>query len=324
MRKLSSARCTLTSARAKTIIVKAQERAMPDSPFFHYNASFDAIDTIQRHARTDLRPDPDYLTNFLGVKIAPRYFPGILDNREGTVEPIPIPANWHADIAEWAFALRSVDMARKSYRIIELGCGWGCWLNNTGAAARNTDLAVELIGIEGDEGHVGFANESLAANGFSRDEFRIIHGVAAPTRSQALFPVVDNPGATWGSEPIFNATPEQIQKAKRTGGYQVLEAYPLADLARGQPIDLLHIDIQGGETDFVKSNFEDIDRHVSRMLIGTHSRMIEGDLMRFLLDKGWTLEMERPCIFDLTDGKPQIRVDGVQGWVHRRRRMGWR
>jgi hypothetical protein len=291
---------------------------MPDSPFFHYHASFDAIDTIQRHAVKGLQPDPDYLTNFLGVKIAPRYFPGILDGREGTVEPIPIPANWHADIAEWAFALRSVDMAKKPYRIIELGCGWGCWLNNTGAAARNKGHAVELIGIEGDKGHVRFANESLAANSFSPDEFSIVHGVAAPTRSKALFPVVENPGATWGSEPIFDATPEQIRKAERSGGYQTLEAYPLADLARGEPVDLLHIDIQGGETDFVKSNFEDIDRHVSRMLIGTHSRVIEGDLMRFLLDKGWVLEMERPCIFGLNDGRPQIQVDGVQGWLNRR------
>ena len=54
-----------------------------------------------------LEPHPDYVTNFLGVKISPRYFPGILDGKAGTVEPIPIPANWHADIAEWAGALRA-------------------------------------------------------------------------------------------------------------------------------------------------------------------------------------------------------------------------
>lgn len=140
--------------------------------------------------------------------------------------------------------------------------------------------------------------------------------MAAPSRAKALFPVVANPGATWGSQPIFHATPEQIAEAERYGGYQVLDAYPLSDLSHGQPIDLLHIDIQGGETDFVKANSDDLDRYVRRVLIGTHSRVIEGDIMRHMLDRGWLLEMERPCIFGLVDGQPQIQVDGVQGWMN--------
>lgn len=297
---------------------------MPESPFFHYNTSFDAVETMKRHAVPDLRSDPAYLTNFLGVKIATRYFPGILNGREGQVEPIPIPANWHADIAEWAYALRAVDKAKDTFRIIELGCGWGCWLNNTGVAARRRGLKVDLIGIEGDEGHVGFARESLAANNFTPNEFKIIHGVAAPNRAKALFPVVANPGATWGSEPIFEATLEQISEAKRIGNYQILDTYPLSDLSHGLPIDLLHIDIQGGETDFVKANFADIDQYVRRMLIGTHSRIIEGDILRFMIDRGWRLEIERPCIFGLVDGRPQIQVDGVQGWVNgKEKQQGW-
>src|SRR3546814_4193882 len=94
---------------------------------------------MNRHAGHDRQPSPDHLTNFLGVKIAPRFFPGILDGKAGVVEPIPIPANWHADIAEWAAALRSVDLAVGTFRALELGCGWGCWLNNAGAAARRRD-----------------------------------------------------------------------------------------------------------------------------------------------------------------------------------------
>ncbi|KUM23413.1 hypothetical protein AU467_33615 [Mesorhizobium loti] len=113
------------------------EGADSGSVFFHYNCSFDAIGTINRHARTDLTAQPSYVTSFLGVRVAPKFFPGILDGKAGTIEPIPIPANWHADIAEWAAALRAVDLALERFRVVELGCGWGCWLNNTGAAARN-------------------------------------------------------------------------------------------------------------------------------------------------------------------------------------------
>ena len=72
------------------------------SPFFHYNSNFDAQEVIRAHAVPDLKPDARYLTNFLGVLIDPKFFPQILQDKAGQVEPIPIPANWHADIAEWA------------------------------------------------------------------------------------------------------------------------------------------------------------------------------------------------------------------------------
>jgi hypothetical protein len=48
--------------------------------------------------------------------------------------------------------------------------GWSCWLNNTGAADRRRGLALDLIGIEGDDGHVRFALKSLAPNGFLSNE----------------------------------------------------------------------------------------------------------------------------------------------------------
>jgi hypothetical protein len=125
------------------------------SPFFHYNASFDPIEVVRGHMVDDLEIKPGYLTNFLGVVIDPRFFPSILNDKAGSIEDIPIPANWHADMAEWGFALRSIDLARGSFTMIELGCGWGCWMNNTGVAARRRGLKVHVIGVEADEGVSG-------------------------------------------------------------------------------------------------------------------------------------------------------------------------
>lgn len=153
--------------------------AIGDSPFFHYHSGFNAQDLIRKYALPDQLPTPGMLTNFLGVKIPPEDFPGILDGREGEVEGVPISANWHADIAEWAAALSAVDEATGSFRIIELGCGWGCWLNNMGAAARSRGLELDPIGIEGDEGHVESARRILAINGFTEADYRVVHGIAA-------------------------------------------------------------------------------------------------------------------------------------------------
>jgi hypothetical protein len=52
--------------------------------------------------------------NFLGVRIDPKFFPGILDGRAGEIEPAPIPANWHTDIAEVAGALRAASVGSLS------------------------------------------------------------------------------------------------------------------------------------------------------------------------------------------------------------------
>src|SRR5215831_12701304 len=193
-----------------------------NSPFFHYNSSFDAVGVMRAHAVPNLKPNPTYLTNFLGVLIDPKFFPEILAGKEGQIEPIPIPANWHADIAEWAAALRAVDLSGQSFTVIELGCGWGCWLNNTGVAARRLSKRTHLIGIEGDRGHIQFAREASITNGFSEFEVALYHGIAAAKDGIALFPRQERSGVQWGLEPVFDASLIERAKAKLAGTHEEL------------------------------------------------------------------------------------------------------
>ncbi|TIU30915.1 MAG: class I SAM-dependent methyltransferase, partial [Mesorhizobium sp.] len=106
----------------------------------------------------------------------------------------------------------------------------------------------------------------------------------------------------------------QIKEASASGHYQQLDAFPLSEIVENEPVDLLHIDIQGGEADFIDAAIGDLNKFVRYIVIGTHSRQIEGRIMNTLLNQGWKLEMERPAIIGLPDGRPQILVDGVQGW----------
>ena len=167
IRQLRDDRSRLLEERQKLSEMLASSDR-PFSPFFHYNAVFDPLAIMRRHAVSNLNPNPDYLTNFLGVLIDPKFFPSILEGRAGAVEPIPIPANWHSDIAEWGAALRAVELAERTFTMVELGCGWGCWMNNTGVAARRAGLEVRLIGVEGDEHHIEFSREATATNGFDK------------------------------------------------------------------------------------------------------------------------------------------------------------
>ena len=285
------------------------------SPFFHYNSRFDAIQTIHNHAVKNIVPDQNYLTNYLGVKVDPKYFPGLLDNKHGEVEPAPIPANWHADIAEFAAALRAVELSNNTFRVIELGCGWGCWLNNTGIAAKRLGREVELIGVEGDKGHIEFAIESTSINGFRQDEVNLLHGIASSEAGTALFPVQDQPGVEWGLEPIFGATPEEMHTLTQSGKFQALPMLSLIDIVQKYDrIDLLHIDIQGGELDLLETCASALKDYVAYILVGTHSRSIEGRLFDIMLKDKWLLEIERPALLNVETENPIVTVDGVQGW----------
>jgi hypothetical protein len=294
-----------------------QVNQMSPSVFEHYHASFDAIEVMRKYAVEGLQPTEGLLTNFLGVKIHPEFLPEVLRGREGQVEPVPIPANWHADIAEWGAALRAVDLAPgPQFVMAELGCGWGCWMSNTGVAARSRGLKPLLFGVEGDEGHCDFSRRCLRSNGFAEDEYTVVRGVVAARSGHALFPKQSRAGLAWGLEPVFDASPEQVARAKAKGTHDVLPLVGLEELLQSQKrVDLLHIDIQGGEGDLLEAARDVLDHKVAYIVVGTHSRQLEGRIFTIMLEAGWTLEMERPAILVLkTRGEPHIEVDGLQGW----------
>lgn len=283
-----------------------------DDVYFHYNSSFDVVGTICAFQLEDAKPAPQFLTNFLGARIETGCLPGILTGKEGIVEGLPIPSNWHADMAEWAFCLRAVETAKENFRIVELGCGWGCWLNNTGVAAKRRGLSVKLIGVDGAKNHVDLTLKCLTDNGFVPDEYQVLQGIAASKSGGALFPVYDGP--SWLAAPVFDASEIEIDRACSSGEFELVNCYTLPQLAGGDLVDLLHIDIQGGEAEFVRANLSHMTQTVRRVFIGTHSRQIEAELMRLMEQEGWELEIERPCVFTLERGSQTLTSDGVQGW----------
>jgi len=103
---------------------------------YNYSCEFDALDLLESFHVPGQVPEPGIIRNFLGTRIEPAVYPPVLEALAGSIEGLPVPGNWHADIAEWAAALRTVVLAEDRYRIVELGCGWGCWITNMGVAAR--------------------------------------------------------------------------------------------------------------------------------------------------------------------------------------------
>lgn len=285
------------------------------SPFWHYISTFDAIETINKYTKAKTNPSSSHVTNFLGVKIRPEFVPNILADRVGTVESAPIPANWHADIAEWASCLRSVDFSGDRFVMLELGCGWGCWMNNLGVAAKSAGKEIKLYGIEADQEHLRFARSCLDDNGITEKEFVLSQGVAGKAGSVALFPSIES-GINWGGTAIFNPNSQQLSEAVDSGKYVRMPVVDIGDLIKDEEkLDFMHVDIQGAELGLLTEIFDLLSTKVRYICIGTHSKQIEGGLFElFLSNSAWKLEMERPAIFALVDGRPVVQVDGVQAW----------
>lgn len=288
------------------------------NPFWHYNTRIDAQQIVKSHAARERTSLDGHIVNYLGVAMPVSIMPHLAP-QAGTLEDPPLPNNYHADLAEWAAALRAVDLARGTFTMIELGCGWGCWMTNTGIAAKRRGLTTHVIGIEGDTDYLAIAHQTLARTGITPDEYTLYHGVASAKPGYALFPIREAGRADWGLEARFDVNDAESAAAVAGGGYQRLPNITL-DKAIGARarIDLLHIDIQGGETDLVAAALPLLRERVGYLVIGTHTREIEGRLFALLQDANWQLEIERPATFDLLSGKPVILVDGVQGWKNLR------
>jgi FkbM family methyltransferase len=290
------------------------------SRFLAYDASFDAEGIILRHAVDDLEPNEQLVTNFIGVLMEPSLFPPLLNSLVGKVEIPPIPANWHADVAEWAAVFRAIELAGEDFSMLELGCAWGCWMCNAGKAAKRTGRTINLIGVEAVQEFVSTAQRHLTVNNFLESEYTVHLGIAAAAAGSVFFPRKEAEAVNFGLAPVFNPTEIEVADILKAGTHDLIDIIPISKiLADTERLDLLHIDIQGGELDVLEQSISVISEKIAYVFVGTHSREIEGKIFELMLHHGFILEVERPAILLLEPSRnPSIRYDGAQGWRNSR------
>jgi hypothetical protein len=286
-----------------------------DYGFFRYAASFDPIDVILQFENPRRKTIPGYLVNFLGVGFPQSSLPFANPPDQ---EALPIPANWHTDLTELGSALHAVSQCANTFSMLELGSGIGVWSNICGRSAKMRGLKVMLLGIEGDKHHVEVAEKILTTNSFEKKEFKVTHGIVANRGNMALFKKTESSTIDWGKEPVFDYEEQMFEQAKKSGKYENVPVYSL-DLLMGavEQIDLLHVDIQGGEETLFINNECLLNKKVKSIIIGTHSRIIEGKLFEFFYKLGWNLVAERALIGELNNGRHKNIVDGVQYWENK-------
>ena len=296
----------------------------------HYQRSFNVPEVFARYKDPSPISKNGYVTDFVGSVTNTRFW-NHLTTDAARVEGLPTPSNFHAAEDEWAASLRALDFVKKRFVAIEVGAGWGPWLASCGVAVRRKGIKeFKLIAVEGDSKHVTKIRNHLPDNGFVGDEVVIHEAIAGPVSGTALFPISEEGADDWGIQPVFPSSEAEADEIIRTADFidyrgmrfsqfAKMRSINLADAVAIEGIvDLVHIDIQGGELDFVRGQLDFLTARCRYLVIGTHARTIEGGLIDVLSRAGWLLEVEKPCMFHIEGSKHHISTDGTQGWLNPR------
>jgi len=270
------------------------------------------LSLIREHFCLSPAPATGFIVDSLGVKTRGSSLWNEVQFLVGTVMPPPIPNDFHAEAIEWIGLLKSVRSAKGSYAAMELGAGWGPWVVAGATAARNAGITnISLLAVEGDPGHFAFMRQHFIDNNLNPDNHALLHAAVGVKAGRARWPRVD-PRNTYGSRPIFASDGNTSQTFE-------IPVFSISDLLyRRSRWDLVHVDVQGDEVVLCEAGLGALTERVRWLVIGTHSRMIEGLLINLLLRAGWVLENEKPVIFDFQVSAPNVealtRIDGTQVW----------
>jgi FkbM family methyltransferase len=276
---------------------------------------------ISEFARHDQKPEAGFIVDFLGVRTrATSLWP---DARAlaGNVIKAPVPGDFHAETIEWLGLLKSVKAARDKYVAIELGAGFGPWAIAGGTAARSRGIrTIKLYAVEGDPQHFRFLRQHFEDNGFNPNEHVLLEAVVGVEAGVAQWPLMEDTSAEWGSRPILEDGDYLGRTFESTQNVTVI---PMADLIRReQHWDLVHIDVQGHEVEICRSCLNDLNERVSWIVVGTHSRKLDGDMLELLCRADWELEHEKPTKFRYYRNPKTLEgmtlADGTQVWKNPR------
>ena len=279
------------------------------------------------------KAEPGFVVDFLGGRTRAASLWDDARKLDGRLLDLPVPADYHAEAAEWIGLLKTVQSARERWVGMELGAGFGPWVVAGANAARLKGIGdIRLCAVEADAGHFEFLRRHLQDNGFAPESQRLFHAAVGVAPGTAFWPVTEDASEDWGSRPMqahapgTAATDHLGRTWVKTVPVQILA---MSDLVEAEPEwNMVHIDVQGHEVEICRSCIDELNRRVHWLIVGTHSRKLDGDMIALMRSAGWILENEKPSKFHFLPEAPTLEamthVDGIQVWRNPRMSGGGR
>ena len=239
---------------------------------------------------------------------------------DGKVLSVPIPCDYHAEAVEWIGMLKAVRAATGSFAAMELGAGHGPWIAASAAAARLRGISdLHLCAVEGDTGRFAFLRQNVEDNELNGHNITLIQAAVGASDGLVRWPRVSDPRNTSGARPPREGNQDDAAYFRDLAADTVeVEAVSANRLLMSRPIwDFVHIDVQGTEAELCAGSLEALSERVRYLVVGTHSRKLDGELMETLLNGGWQLEHEKPARMNCAPAPSLIALttgDGTQVW----------
>ncbi|HUB48836.1 MAG TPA: class I SAM-dependent methyltransferase [Acetobacteraceae bacterium] len=275
------------------------------------------------------QPCAGFVTDWVGTRTRTSSLWDWAREYDGKVTPRPVPHDLYEAI-EWVGLLRAVASSRHGrFTMMELGAGFAPWLGAGASAARLRGIGdVHLMGVEADPGRFALMQQHFLDNGLDPATHRLVCAAVGVGRGRARWPRIADPANASGARPVREDgggldIADSAYMAGAVDDFIDVDILPLPELLEEQPEwDLLHMDVQGWETALCAGCADALTRRVRRMVIGTHSRAIDGEIIVTMRRAGWVLENEKPTRFTFDPSKGSLElmteVDGVQVWRNSR------
>ena len=268
-----------------------------------------------------VKPSPGFLTEWIGsrVRLSSLWRNAASKNADRVVQPLPVPSGLYASAVEWIGTLKAVLSAQGSFSVMELGAGYGPWLAASSAAARARGIAdVHVCGVEADPGRYQLLELNMADNNLVNSV--LYCGAVGVEAGWAKWPRLAEPKESSGARPYreTHAEDRRYFEDRQDTDFVDVEIVALPKLLYARPVwDLVHIDIQGTEVELCQGCINDLTSRARYLVVGTHARWLDGDLMRLFFDAGWVLEHEVPS--KMREGPHvsmnyRVSADGTQVW----------
>jgi FkbM family methyltransferase len=266
--------------------------------------------------------------DYTGCKISPDHFPSIA-GQCGKVLQLPVPDDTilhHAlEYVGLGLALHLAKTEKpetESFVMAEIGAGNGIWSSRSALCALAAGYKkVKVLCVEADKAKFNSIQEHFELNGLRNHNDVEVQRFNDPITSDGrdvYFPRQES-----ASDYGVACADEHDQPEYRGLALEMEQrsSISLAELLSGnETFDFLNIDIQGAELDLVENSVSVLAEKVRVMVIGTHSRFIEGSLLEVLLSNGFALHAEKPCIFRYGGAATSLcgrtLQDGEQIWVN--------
>lgn len=298
---------------------------MPESPYEFHGYSEQDAQLLSELADPKAKIEEGFVVDLYGIRTRVddtlNFWPDASKMAATQVLGLPIPGNFHWGAIEWIGLMRAVLAAKDKFRVMELGAGWGPAVVSSSVMARLRGISdIRMTAVEGDPHHFRRLRQHLTDNSFDPAQHNLFHAAVAQADGVAHWPVTEPSSTEFGFRPMDASGDYMHRTFAATAEVKLMAMTRLVRLENRW--DLIHVDIQGAEASICRVAMPDLIARAKRVIIGTHSRTIEGDLITLFARNEWVLENEKPCKFaphPTWDTLESLTtVDGCQVWCNPR------